>query len=238
MEYLRKQHKIIFSKNELKQIYVRHNTAALLNFLQEKGENAHNLIKNKLKAEQIVEEFVEQKMQDKENIEIFIALFCFIEVYDSEQKICFDLKDNVNYKNIKIQNLNDLLKIVKENTINDFGLLDNVGIREFQLKQYRGPLQTQDIFDFLKKKIKHYGNDLGDTNLLVTLRSADHLNQIDFREVHNRIMKLDLKFKGEVLIYHNENNSFYIVHQIYPEFKLLKQEIIHTEEWYTGKVKN
>jgi len=90
--------------------------------------------------------------------------------------------------------------------------------RQFQLKRYQEGLNTQNIFDFIKKKIEHYANDLGDMNLLLVLQSqAWDVSYVDFHELHDKLKSLNLTFRGQILISYNESDREKVINQVYPD---------------------
>ncbi len=121
--------------------------------------------------------------------------------------------------------------MIEEKTLTDFAVLSN-GLRQFQLKRYTGKLETDLFLNFLKKKLKDYGNQLNDVNLLIILQGEQKsvlteppVMMIDFEALYNEIKKMNLTFKAQILISYNENNQHIILNQIYPELKSMKKVI-------------
>lgn len=140
---------------------------------------------------------------------VFASLFIFLDFYEASSEICFELRNEFNPSRDKIITLEDLNKFRKGDSNSDFIIKSRDGLRKFQLKRYRNDLNTQEIFNFIKEKVAHYGNNLGDTkpNLLIVLQSLAHdVFKIDFHELHEKLKSLNLKFKGQILISYCENN--------------------------------
>lgn len=208
---------ICLDKNELVKFYKDAKIVEFRNKISERGYTSEELKSNNQKIHEVVDPVVAKGLKDKEEVEIFASLFCFLQFYPKGSKICFILKDGFNLSKNVIHSLQDLKNAVKEYELVDFGIFSNDGLRQFQLKRYRGKLHTRDIFDFIKKKVEHYGKELGDVNLLMVLQSSDRVfsNNL-FHEVHEKLKKLKLTFSGQILISYNENMQFSVINQVYP----------------------
>jgi len=222
MEYSKKLNILCFELEELSDLFKQHKKKDILNELR---KNTHLLL-NPLK---LVDSLVEQMRKNKEEVEVFVALSMCSSFYGEDSKICFQLKDGLpadSWKEVRtFQNLKDTLK---EYELTDFTSIDAKNDkRDFQLKIYYGKLQTEDLFNFIKNKIEHYANNLGDVNLLVQLRGSGKAYQdfsIDFKDLHAQLTKLGLKFQGQVLLSFNEDNKFKVINQVYPELTTSRTE--------------
>lgn len=91
--------------------------------------------------------------------------------------MCFVLKDGFRPQKEPITTFENLLNSIKEANLTDFAILSDDGLRLFQLKRYGKDhgqvIETDALFEFIKKKLSHYGNALGDTNLLIALQRED-----------------------------------------------------------------
>lgn len=164
-------------------------------------ENLASIISNKI-------------FNDRDDHEIFASIFIFLDFYESGSEICFELKD-FNPSRDKITTLQELNDFRDDPS--DFIIKSSDGFRGFELKRYRDGLTTNEVFDFLEKKIKHYGNGLGAINLLVTLQSIDNdISNVDFQELNTNLKSMRLQFQGEVLISYNENNKEMVINQVFP----------------------
>ncbi|MHA1371610.1 MAG: hypothetical protein ACTSRA_18070, partial [Promethearchaeota archaeon] len=147
----------------------------------------------------------ERGAQHRDEHEIFVALFIVLDFYEAGSEVCFELEDSFNLNKDKILSLKDLNKFRTDPP--DFIIKSKDGLRQFELKRYRDGLNTEEVFNFIKKKVAHYGNDLGDMNLLLILQSSAYdISTINFHELHERLKSLNLKFQGQILIFYNEND--------------------------------
>lgn len=70
--------------------------------------------------------------------------------YPDAEKICFKMKDKFNPYKDDISDIDKLKKFIKENDLSDFGILNSKReLRDFQLKYYDGPDNSEDLFNFL-----------------------------------------------------------------------------------------
>jgi len=218
--YLKFKHMICLDKNELARFYKDSKDAEYINEISKKGYTIKELKGNNQKIHEIVDTVVDRGLKDKDEVEIFAALFCYSEFYPKGSKICFVLKDGFNLSKDVINSLQDLKSAIKENELTDFGIFSNNELRQFQLKRYRGKLTAQESFDFIKNKIEHYAKDLGDINLLIVLQSSNPaIPNNFFHEVHEKLKEIKLVSDGQVLISYNENMQFLVMNQVYPLLK-------------------
>ena len=200
------------------------------------GHSYDDIKQNKEMKSKIADSVITVGLKDKSNIEFFIALdTCFSVYQGNDRKICFVLKDSIPPET-KPANLEKLKKIIKEDTLTDFAIWSEGNLRQFQLKQYKGELKTEAFFDFIKIKLKSYGNNLGNVNLLLILQgSGDNIfgvNEINFKELHRQIGELKLNFSGEILVTYNEQNKFNIINQVYPALKSMQKKFnFPSERW-------
>lgn len=233
MDYLKKLNMLCLSIKELEQAYYQTSLKLLNKELLLSTNSSESLLLDKEKMNEMADKIVSTAFRSKESIEFFIALDTCSSLYDSaDSRICFVLKNGISPNGIKINYFEDLKKVVEEKTLTDFAIWSNKQLRQFQLKQYRGVLSTEELFEFIKQKISTYGNDLGETNLLVMLqgniKSKEEIQQayIDFNELYSKLKKLKFNFSGQILVANNEANEFYTLHQIYPELKKLQKKMI------------
>lgn len=153
---------------------------------------------------------------DRDIHEIFLSVFVFHQFYESGSEICFELP-KFDPRRDNISSLGDLNRF-REGSETDFIFKSGAGLRQFQLKRYRGKLSAPGILNFIKEKVAHYGNDLGDVNLLMIFQSSDSAFSHDsFYWVHEELKRLNLKFGGWILISYNENMQFNVINQVYPD---------------------
>ncbi len=206
---------ICFDKYELKHIFDAQWLLLLQQEIIKNDYSTEDLIRdNKAKIHEIVAN--SKPLKDKEDIEIFSALYIFPKFYSKESKICFLLKDGVDPRKKNIDSLDKLKNSLKENDLSDFLLWHDDGFRSYQLKAYTGKTEINDFFEFLKKKLFHYCNDLGQINLLINMQSQGAFTGDFFQDLHERIKKLGLKGAGHILVSYNEENKFDVMNTVYP----------------------
>lgn len=208
---------VCFEKNELKQIF---EDAKKQEFKEElrKRKISFSCLRNNMQVmEDMAGEMGEKTAQDRDEHEIFGVAYDFIDFYDGNSQICFELKNNVDIKK-GITNLADLKNAREENSLNDFIIRSKDVFRPFQLKRYRDRANTKSLLEFIKLKLREYGNNLGYTNLLIVLQTKEYdISGIDFEIIHKELHAMELKQTAGILISYNENNKFSIINSIFPE---------------------
>lgn len=149
--------------------------------------------------------------------EILLSLYIFLDFYQGNSKVCFELTDRFNPSKDKIDTIENLQKFRTIDTDSDFIIESNDGMRNFQLKRYRGNLTTNDILAFIKQQLDHYGGDLGKMNLLIVLQPSDPNSMIGFEALHKKLKTSGLSFRGHILISFNSSNKKDILIQVYPD---------------------
>jgi len=211
----KKTNMICFDGFELKQLFEKPIRKWLQQEIIKNGYSTDDLIQNnKAKMHEIVART--KILKSKEDIEIFSALYIFPKFYSKESKICFLLKDGIDPTKENIDSLDKLKNSLKEKDLTDFLLWSDDGFRAYQLKAYTGKTEINELFQFLKKKLLHYCNDLGETNLLINMMSQGDFTGDFFQELHEKIKTLGLKGTGHIIISYNEENKFDVMNTIYP----------------------
>lgn len=218
MMYLEPKHMICLDAEELKKLYGDETRNEIVVAIGKSGYTTYELNGDVDKMQEIVDAIKEKTLGDNTATEIFAALYLFLGFYEKESKLCFVLKKDFNPTKTPIKSFTDLKEAIRQDQEIDFGSLSGKDLRQFQLKRYRGNANTEEIFAFLKEKLGHYGNNLGDTNLLVVLQSpSQNLDQVDFDKLSRELKALNLTYTGEILIAFNAENKFNIIQRIYPE---------------------
>jgi hypothetical protein len=228
MDHLKKLNMVCFDAVELSQLFKDELSTRIIREVVNRGYSSNDLSHDKPKMEEISDIIVSKGMVDKEYIESFIALNSCIVFYSENAKVCFVLKDSFNLDKASIKNWGDLKSATKEDTLTDFAIYWGGGLRQFQLKQYKGKLNTDHIFGFIEKKLKGYCYNLGEVNLMVILQGKGgniSIAEVDFHEISKKIHGLGLKSESEILIKYNEGNKFYVINQLYPELKTCRKKI-------------
>lgn len=230
-----------FEIDELKQFLNQRWKNAIRKELDKRGLELYELHGKQSLIVEIVNCISEKGLRDKEYIELFAALeFCFL-FFKDNPKIFYILKPGINPEEAVINELDDLKKLIKEDDLTDFTIINEGGARKYQLKQYQHELETENLAEYIKTKLHEYANDMGDVNLLILLQgereNKNNKWNIDFQVVHEKIMKVGYSFPGQVLISYNEQNKKNIVYQIYPEFNGTYREIAPEDlnNWFRNK---
>jgi len=225
MEYLKKKNMVCLTKEEFMAMYRGAKQAELFAEIVQMGYSIEELQADKAKMQKIVDTVHANHANDKEEIELFVALFSQLEHYPEGGRVCLILKDGVDPNKTPISTFNELKSNLKENEITDFGIMSDDGLRQFQLKQYRGDLTTDAMFDFIQKKLRHYGNNLGDTNMLLVLQSPDgDLKEVDFDELCAKLNQIGIKSESEILVSFNEENKFDVIVRVFPKVAATRKE--------------
>lgn len=230
MNYDKKLGWICYSVNELKQIVGNEMKKVLLAEIKEKQLDLAEVGKDRQLMEQFVGEIVLKNNKRKEFIELFYSTTLADSIYKSEKtSVCFEVKRGVRQQDIDaVNDYESLLKILEENTEMDFSVVKEDGVRKFQLKQYKGELETESLAQFITEKVEEYVN-LGAVNLLVILQGKDNNgsqivnSSIDYHRVAEIVGNADFQSKAEVLIARNDRNINNSIVQVYPnvsEYKI------------------
>lgn len=219
MNYLKERHMICLTLTELENLMRAFFSVQLNDELRKRNYSDFEVLSDSEKLKEITEFQKSQLLKNKEDVEIFLALYVLADFYTKGSQICFEMKSVFNPKKDKITAYKDLKKHLKESTLTDFGILCEGFLREFQMKRYmEDVLDTESLFAFLKSKVDHYGLDLGDVNLFVILQSKDrNLNKVYFEKLNEQLKDLGIKSSGEILISYNENNRLQVIYQVFPE---------------------
>jgi len=206
---------ICFDKDELKKLFETPSRKILEAEIQKSGYTSEELMRDKNKMKEVVDRV--KLLNDKEDIEIFAALFIYWKFYPKNPKICFLLRNGVDPRKNPIDTLEKLKESIKENDITDFLFVNSDGdCISIQLKAYRGKNEVKEFSKYLKDKLQGYGNDLGDTNLLIFLQSTGVIPENFFHDISDMVKAIKLKGTGHVLISFNENNQFDVINTVYP----------------------
>ena len=226
MEYLKHGHKICLTIPECEAFYKEASIKLMFEVMKGESVTLQDLMNDRKKTLDIVYKAVAEGLKSKEKVEIFAAVYSVAEFYQGEIKVCFDLKSSVDKNSVNINSLQDLIDSCEENTLNDFSIISSNSLRTFQLKRYREALQTNTLFEFIKKVLLKYGNDLGETNLLIVLQSEDkNLDGLDFKKLYNLILSLGIKARGHILISYNEENKVSVLNTVFPQLGTTRKDI-------------
>lgn len=213
MRYFHKKTNMIcFDSEELKQIFAFSPKQQLAKEILKSGYSREELMSDRTKMEEIVDKV--KLVNNKEDKEIFLALYSFSKFYSNKCKVCFLLNEGVDPGSIN--SMDKLRSSLKEDDLTDFLLWHDAGTSPFQLKAYMGKIDAGEFFEYLKKKLLHYGNDLGETNLLINLQSEGDLAEGFFQDLHERLKTIALKGTGHILVSYNEEDKFDVINTVYP----------------------
>lgn len=204
---------ICFDSADLARFFEISGKRALWREIVRKGYSEAELLSDRRKMEEIVDAV--KLVKDKEDVEIFSALYLFLKFYPGA-KVCFLLKDSVNPTKEAIDSLEKLKSSLKENDLTDFGLMAKDGMRAFQMKRYKGKTEIGELLSFIKEKLLHYANDIGEVNLLFVLQSEGPIVGSFFHDIYEDLTKLKVKGTGHILISYNEEDKFDVINTVYP----------------------
>ncbi len=226
MKYHKAQNIACFSRDEIDLFYKSTKSEEFSNIINQRGLNVSDLAQNRGLLESVIDSMVENSGKDKDEVEIFVVAYMLLDFYEDSSECCFYMENGFNPEKNEIRNLVDLKKYIKESSLVDFLILSKAGFRAFQLKRYRGNPTTEDVFNFLVKKLNHYGRELGDVNVLLLLQTQKLDLTIDFEELHKKVDQLKLPFKGNILINFNEEDKYDVIVEIYPGLQSRKLPIV------------
>lgn len=226
MKYLKDTHMLCLELNEAIALYKADKVVKLRGEVAAKGLTFLSIAGDMEKMKEVADAVVARDMKHKEQVELFAAITFTGIFFPPECLVCIPLKDSFNFRKDSIATLDDLKNAMKESTLTDFGVLGSYGLAQFQLKRYQGELETENLFAFIREKLKKYGNDLGKVSLLVLLQgNGSDVANLDFKKLHRKVQALGLKFDGDVLVQYNERGRVNVVNQIYPELKTSRKDI-------------
>jgi hypothetical protein len=220
-----------FSQQELSAIYKTAKIKELQKEMAARNVSFDDLANDRSKMVEIANTVGDRGAADRDEHEIFASRFIFVHFYGNDSEICFEVRDEFNPTQDKIASLEDLIRFRKIATDSDFMIKAKDGFRNFQMKRYRGELDTKSILEFIVSKVAHYANNLGDTNLLVQIQGPDYARMnVDFHELHEKIKSRNFQFLGQILISYNDNNTAQVLIQVHAELTETKLPLLLPSE--------
>lgn len=197
----------------------------------------------KIKAEGADEEKIKKyiknlsdKSADSHDYEYFAAILDLFEQFEKDCEFCFNLKPEFDYKKDSIKTLKDLTRYKDDPP--DVTILYKGHYFEFELKRYRGELNVESLFEFLKKKIiLHYSEK---QNYLILIQPPPNTSiSLDvFKKVHKRLLK-EQNASGIIGLSLNNGSKEMMLIRVYPKLELFKRayetetdrfaELLHAE---------
>lgn len=215
---------VCLGNDELHALYSADKEKALLAEIKKRGYSVEEVVANEKLKQEITSALSRQMLKSKEEREVFGALFLYFQFVPAGSFVCFELTDSFLPKN-KIDTYKKLLDSIKERSLTDFSFLSKDGFRQFQLKQYPGTLGTQELLLFIQAKLQHYGNSIGDVNLLFQLQGKPNEEmKIDFTDLHNELVKMKLNFEGQILLTYNENDKAQAMNEVFPKLTTSRRD--------------
>ncbi|MEY2665728.1 MAG: hypothetical protein RLZZ480_833 [Candidatus Parcubacteria bacterium] len=218
----KKTNTLCFDEGDLKHLFESPLRARLAEEVFKRGLSPEELGANPDLMQSIVDSI--EVFSSKEDIEIFSAVYMYLNFYQKNSKVCFKLKDSFNPEKQYVDTLEKLKLAIKENDLTDFLIMSDDGCRAFQLKTFTGETDLDNLFDLINKKLKHYAYDLGDVNLLITMQSKGDIPDNFFEGLHSRLHDLPIKGEGCILVSYNENNTFDVMNTVYPRLTTTRLE--------------
>lgn len=228
---------IRLSKPELGELIRFAGYREITNALSQRGWSINDIRDDPAKMKAVSDAIAKRAVTDRDEHEIFGALFVFADFYSPDSGICFELKPGFNNTRDTISSLDDLKKFREGDSDVDFAIMTGDQLRIFQLKRYRGELNTEVLLDFIKTKLRHYGNNLGDTNLLIITQSdIPDISGVDFTVMHQELTSMGLTFPGAILVSYNAMNRNMIINQVYPNLTTSHIPIVlpSNQPWVTS----
>lgn len=206
---------LCFDAEDLKNLFETPHKSQIIKELIARGYSLDKLPTNKEELREIA--YSMNMINDKEDVEIFLALYLFLKFYPAGTKVCFLLNGGVDPG--AIRSLAELKKSIKEYDLTDFIFMLKDGLVPYQLKAYYGDFSAEAFFAHAKEVLlKKYGNDIGSTNLLFFLGKGGELNNDMFQELHEKLKTLEIKGTGHILVAYNEAGKFDVLNTIHPIF--------------------
>ena len=122
MNYLKGHHLICFEKNELDYFFRLEMLETLDAELQRRGISMSILRENKNLMDEITTVFSSKLNRDKDRIEIFAALYTFLDFYNEGSRVCFVPTQGFNTSKDVINTLAELKDAINEKTLTDFAI--------------------------------------------------------------------------------------------------------------------
>src|SRR4030042_3629968 len=216
MKYSKKHSIICFSRDELSRIFEIAKKKELQEEMKKRGISYDILRADPALMEDIASTVGERGAQHRDEHEVFAGLFMFLDFYTPGSDVCFEVS-GFNPGRDRIDTLGDLIRFRHQVNTSDFCILGDDGLRKFELKRYRGGMNIPELSEVLKEKVQHYGNDLGETTLLVVFQPPAYTtSDLDFHELHGILKASNWKFPGEIRVVYNHNNQKRVMIQVYP----------------------
>jgi hypothetical protein len=229
MEYLKSKNGIVacFDRNELESLFKKSQILKGKAEMAKRGVDYIDLHNSKEKMIEVASAVANETVEDRDDHEIFSVLHMYLDFYPEGSQVCFELENSFSPKRDRMVSLDDLKRARKEKSLSDFIIRSSDGRRSFQLKRYRGIMKTVEIVKFIKEKLLHYCNDLGNDNLLLVLQSEDAGDKyINFKEINDEIKKINIKGSGEILISYNDKSRKYVMITVYPKVTISEIPIV------------
>jgi hypothetical protein len=208
---------VCFSRKEIELLLKDSQLVEIMEAFKESGISADELLADSAKMSKMVEPFVEKFKKDGDGTEIFNATFSFAAFYREKSEICFYLKNTFNPRKAFIRSWVALKGAIDKDSMSDFIIKNQQEFLSFQLKTYHDALTTDELFEFILRQINKYGRKMGKENLIVLIQSEDaDISDVDFENLQNRLLELDLGSEAHVFISYNEADQFNVTNQIYP----------------------
>jgi hypothetical protein len=175
-------------------------------------------------AKSEVVQLVEKSSDDRDEHELWFALFGLTQEFGKSCEIGFYLKDSFDSTVTPINTLKDLVDAKTDPP--DIIVIVGGKTFEFELKRYKGLINDKDMLEFLTKKILRY-SDPGNFFIITqpTPYSTVDLNEFeklsaDFTTI---VGKRDV---GRVCFSLNANNQDHLNIFVYPQFRIEKLPFI------------
>lgn len=195
-------------------------------------EIARNNLQN-LDNAQIFTNKLASKSANSKVHEYFTAILDLYELFNNDCQFCFNLNDRFNQRSDDINTLDDLEKHRLDPP--DVIVYYQKNYYDFELKRYRGELNTESLFDFINTKIiTHYSDH--NCNYYIILQPIPNsvLNLDIFENLHQKISQLKRNL-GKIAFSLNNDNKEMLLISVFPVFAINKRPFVSGSE-YINKI--
>ena len=175
------------------------------------------------------------KSVDSTDYEFFIAILELYKQFNRNCEFGFNLKNNFDIKTDRIITLDDISKYREDPP--DIIVFYNGNEADFEFKRYRGDIDFDPIFSFLKNKIINHYSDKANYLILLQPEPNSNISFDLFSKIHNEIVKLNKDF-GRIAFTLNHDNFEIITAFVYPKFEVSKREYSSEHELFSDILKS
>ncbi len=171
-----------------------------------------DMISQTPKFKTTMQELILEMTSHRDEHEIFVALYGLVSFMGDDIEIGFVLSPQFIPGRDRINSIEDLFRFRQTHSDIDFIVKRSDGEGEFQLKRFKRVLNTENLIAELERVIRHYGNKLGDVNLLFIMQQSKTEGAIDFQKISERLAAiLPTDDPAQILLRFRDDESDIIV---------------------------